>query len=349
VTRAGLALTLCAPCAATAFGDDASADIGGSLKTYLFQRAVSPGDLTRAGIRGQISARGATNPTLSYYAAINFESETTSRTGAMSNDADFHVRPVELYAQYTGASIDVRVGRQFVFWGRTTWINPTDVLTGWDDPRIASEAEDYRLAPHAIRLMLHFAEELTLDSVWIPIFSPSRTGTEPPSRVGNVPVTEQTAARLSKTVSPHALDWALGVYRGFEKRPSHYVAPRLDDPGAPFTPTAYTWTDYHPRLTMTGGDFAKALGAFVLRGEFAVKRREHETNGEVRHDTRAESVIGANYDASDDLNIGVQYITRRWLDRDPVDPDAATDFNERTYAHQWSLWLNYRNDTGHGA
>jgi len=351
ITRLG-SLVLCAAWATSALAQPPGTDfaLSGSLKAFVFQRAVAPGDFIHAGVRWQLAAHGAPREAVSYYAALNLESDAVEDSGA-------RVQPVELYLDFNDDRFDVRVGRQFIFWGRTTWVNPTDVLTAWDYPHVASEAEDYRIAPYALRVHRYFAHESMLDMVWVPVFTSSRVGAAAPQSIAGTPVLEQAeqrpearwnsgefGVRLSQTVSTYALDWAVSAYRGFEKRPAYAVAPVFDDPAAPSAPSAYTWTPYHPRLEMLGGDFAKALSAFVLKGEFALKRVRDDADG-----VRLEGVLGANYAASEDLDVGVQYIGRRWLEHAAVPASAAGSFVERRYAQQASLWLNYRVDAGRGA
>lgn len=318
------------------------APLRGSLKVYGFQPIHAPGDMTRAGVRGQLAANGRVREALAYHAAVNVEFDAAL-------DARVRARPVELYLDYTAEEFDLRLGKQFIYWGRATWVNPTDVFTAWDYARIGSEAEDYRLAPDAVRLDRYFPGETRLEVVWAPLFTASRVDAGAPENIGGAPVQvrERVApdggeygVRLSQTVSEHAWDWALSLYRGFEKQPAYAVAPVSG--AAPGVAGAYTWTPHYPSLWMAGGDFAKALGKAVVKGEFAVKRAQTRLEGAEDIRTRLEGVIGVNHPVSEDLDAGVQYLFRHHMDKTAMQQQATDAFTERTFAQQGSLWLNYR-------
>lgn len=333
-----LAAALLTPHAARAF-DDSGVALGGYVKGFYFQQAVDPFDLDRAGTRLQLSARGGDMEPASYYAAVDFELNTALFEGgdSLARGEGFDVYPVEIYANLSLGPTELRVGKQFVFWGRTAWVNPTDVITAWDYANIASEIEDYRVAPLAARLNWYIFDELMLDLVWAPVFQPHRIPMHAPAEMGGLPVIETEPAlpdphptngeyglRLSQSISTWALDWAIAAYLGFDKAPGVDVAPVLTPlqagpPGSPpvLVPTSLRWTKRYQRLLMVGADFAKAIGAFVIKGEGAIKAHPPlEPSAASRRHTQAEGVLGVDYLWSEELDLGLQYVTTYRLDYD---------------------------------
>lgn len=362
MSRTALLLTLALlvpPGAARAEGPR----FGGYVKGYAFEHAQDPYALSRAGTRLQLSVWGGSGSPASYYAAVDFQLESRMLgDGEVRRGAAFDVYPVEMYLNLSKGPLELRIGQQFVFWGRTTWVNPTDVLTAWDYENMASEIEDYRIAPPAVRLNWYLVDELMLDLVWVPVFVPSRVPMAAPAEMGGLPVTDlgsdrpaatpgngELGARLSQAVSSWAFDWSVSAYRGFEKTPVVEVAPVLSDTTPPH-PTGFTWQKRWERLTMLGADLAKALGPFVVKAEGAYKRGEDREGTDVtRKNDRLEYVAGIDWTLSQDVSLGAQYIGRTLLAYDRQDElDAwqtlggAPPFVDAAVTHEASLRLDVK-------
>jgi len=324
------ALLLLAACPAR--GQESPVRLGGYLKTFLFQQAVSPGRINRAGSRFQLSARGESGETASFFAAVNFEldSRLLAADGAFKRGADLSVYPVEVYINLSTDQAELRFGQQFIFWGRTTWVNPTDMITSWDYANMSGEIEDYRIAPLAARLNWYIRDELKLDLVWAPLFRPNRLPQTAPSEIGGVPVAEvenhhprpypgngEFGARLSQSVSALALDWSICAYKGFEKFPNVTVRPLFGAAGDSARPSGFSWSNRYDPLWLAGCDFAKSVGSLVFKGEAALKLTDDRagTDPETRN-SRLEYVAGVTYTRSEDFQVGLQYIGKFLLDYD---------------------------------
>ncbi|MGI5860989.1 MAG: DUF1302 family protein [Myxococcales bacterium] len=344
--------------------DEGGLRFGGHIKGFAFQQIHTPSELDRFGSRLQLNARGGDGEPARFFAAVDFEidSRLTDAAGERRGTR-LDVYPVEMYLALSKGPVDLKLGQQFIFWGRTTWVNPTDVITAWDYPNMASEIEDYRVAPVAARLNWYVFDELMLDLVWLPRFSPHRLGASAPGTMAGLPVTEGEPAspratpengefglRLSHTVSSWAFDWALSAYKGFEKMPVYTVEPIMDMTSMPPAPTGFLWRRRHDPLLVFGGDFSKAFGSFVLKGEGAWKRT-HDRDGtdpNVRN-SRLEYVLGLDYVFSEDFDVGVQYIGKLYLQYDEAAERAelarryggmAPPFVERRRSDEASLRLN---------
>ncbi len=356
---------------ARAWDDDLAPSWRGYVKGYAFEQAVEPYDLERVGTRLQLALSGGSGEPASYYAALDFEIDSSLLPGGdlLARDLGFEIYPVEIYANLSLGDVELRLGKQFIFWGRASWVNPTDVVSAWDYANIASEIEDYRVAPVAARLSWYVVNELMLDLVWVPIFQPHRIPIEVPTEMGPLPVVEQApllpgqspldgefGLRLSHSVSAWTLDLALAAYLGYDKQPRFDVAPLFEDvvmgpPGTPpvSIPTSMSWTQRHERLWMLGADFAKTLGPFVLKGEGAIKSfNPLENTAQERSHNRAEGVLGLDYVWSEDLNLGLQYVALARLGWDREEQIAlyknrmgsGPDFMARAVEHQVSGRLN---------
>lgn len=365
-----LALT---PSSLLAWDDDYAPTLGGYVKGYAFQQAVDPWELERVGSRLQLALSGGAGEPATYYAALDFELDSTLLTGQslQQRAAGFTVYPVEIYANLSFEQFEIRLGKQFIFWGRTSWVNPTDVISAWDYANIASEIEDYRVAPLAARGNWYIMDELMLDLIWVPLFQPHRIPIEVPSKMGSLPVVEQDpvlpgrspldgefAMRLSHSISELALDWALAAYLGWDKNPTFDVEPVLEPvvmgpPGTPPVriPQRITWTPRYQRMAMLGADAAKAIGPFVIKGETALKTfPDFEGETATRNPARAEYVAGLDYVFNENFDCGLQYAGEYKLYYDKADETnrlkklsgRTPDFVEDGVTHQLSMRINFK-------
>ena len=351
---------------------DSGPQLTGYVKSFAFVQAVEPYDMDRAGARLQLALSGGDDELVSYYGAFDFELNSALLDGQnlAERGGGFALWPVELYANLSLGDVDLRVGQQFIFWGRTSWVNPTDVVSAWDYAHIASEIEDYRVAPLALRANWYAFEGLMLDLVWLPMFQPHRIAMQAPVQMGSLPVEDlgtqlpgpsldnsELGLRLTQSISAWALDWSLAGFVGHDKFPAIDVHPVLESvvmgpPGSPpvMMPTSLQWQQKYQRLLMLGGDFAKALGPLVIKGEAALKT--HPLLGDDDEDSlgsRAEYVLGVDYTWSQDLQLELQYIGKHRLYYDAEAQRQALQqmgragaFVEEATDHQLSLRVQAR-------
>ncbi|MBW2734911.1 MAG: hypothetical protein JRH20_21210, partial [Deltaproteobacteria bacterium] len=300
----------------------ADVTLGGHVKSFVFQQLGDPWELALAGARLQLAARGSVGDVASFYGAVDFQldSRLLAADQSLRRGEGLDVFPVEIYALISKGPVDLKLGQQFVFWGRTSWVNPTDVITAWDYPNMASEIEDYRRAPLAARLQWSIMGELVLDAVWVPIFRPNRLGPFTVQSMSGLPVVEGEALlpeahakngefglRLSQTVSRWAFDWAIAAYKGFEKMPAMVFMPRY--PAGATAPDALVLTRHYDPLYMVGVDIAKAYGPLVFKAEGALKITDDWKGDDLTvGNSRVEAVAGIDYALGDTLKLGAQYI-----------------------------------------
>lgn len=315
--------------------DEAGMRLSGHIKGYLFQQPVDPWLSDRVGARLQLAVSGNSGD-FTMYGAVNadFDSRLLD-TASRQRSAGAEVYPLEAWVEYGGESLEVRLGLQYVFWGRTDWVNPTDLFTPWDYPDMAAELEDYRLAQPALRLKWYPLGDLLVDLVWQPLFQPHRLGDA--SHQGELPVLEverllpernpqngEFGLRLSHSLSALALDWAVCFYQGFEKLPVMNARVVMDEQAQPPQPLGLVLEQHFGRLWMAGADLAKAWGPVLIKGEAALKMTKDRAGDDPRvRNWRLEAVAGADWSISDDWLLGLQAIAVFWFAYDRAGERAA--------------------------
>ena len=162
----------------------------------------------------------------------------------------------EAYADVYLESLDFRIGKQIIQWGRADSINPTDNLTPWNYTLLFSDDSDLRSGVVALRSNYYY-KNIAFTGIWIPFFEPNRFPLPP-----NYQVTEETpsetlgnsqyAFKIDSTIG--ILDWSLSYFDGFDPMPDLSLS------------TSGIILKY-PRIRVIGGDFATTLGKFGIRGE----------------------------------------------------------------------------------
>ncbi len=310
--------------------------VGGFSKAYTFVGLHEPHALERTGARFQLETQAAAGAA-AFFSALDFDVDGRQIvTGQGARGEELDVYPVEVYATYSAGPLDLRLGRQFVFWGGTTWSPPADQLSPWDRSNMSAEIEDYRVARTGARGLVYLGG-LTLDLVWLPIFEGDR-GPAAPATLDGLPVEtsaerppatlaeSEIALRVSDTLA--GLDWALTALRGRDKQAEITVQPRLAaaSPGGPFVPQVMVWQQRWPELQLLGLDLARAFDPFLLRLETAYSRRpEAGADAPLRRPSSLRSVASLGYQYSEDLSCELQLNYERLLPYDRAEWQAAID------------------------
>ncbi|MEX2263073.1 MAG: hypothetical protein WD696_14045 [Bryobacteraceae bacterium] len=164
-------------------------------------------------------------------------------------------------ASYHTGPLSIEIGKQFIRWGKTDILNPTDRFAPRDFLNVVDN--DF-LAVTAARLT-YGSQSGTLDLVWAPLFTPSRTPLlnqrwvvlPPDVRIQELdprlPGGPQFGARWSHI---GRIEYSLSFYEGFNHLP-------LIDA------RAFEVQRFHPQMRMYGADAAVPLPQFTLKGEAA--------------------------------------------------------------------------------
>jgi hypothetical protein len=170
-----------------------------------------------------------------------------------------------LSALYHSGSITFEAGKQFVRWGKTDILTPTDRFA----PRDFLEVVDNDFLPITAARFTYEKASNTIDVVWSPRFTPSRIPLLnqrwavlpdlPPGFTirdagANFPGGSQVGARWNHVGN---VEYAASFYQGFNHLPSFEALPNL------------SIRRFYPKLRMVGGDFAVPTPWMTVKGEVA--------------------------------------------------------------------------------
>lgn len=261
-------------------------------------------------------------------------------------------RLLEAYTNVYLGSVDVRVGKQIIPWGRADALSPTDNLTPKDFTLLSARDEEERRFGRPGVKTNYYRGDYTISLIWLPIFNPSEI---PFGQSPGFHVTEDKrsqgkwsdqgfAAKLDHTGG--AIDWSVSYYYGLDTLPI----------GRPLSPIQAQLV--HNRIRVIGADFAKNLGRYGVRGEMAyTQTQNHNGNDPFIKNPFFMSVFGVDRDITEDLNINVQAYQRFIVNfnnpfaiQDPVRRNVAVlsdTFNQQLDQYQGGFtsrikatWLN---------
>jgi hypothetical protein len=196
------------------------------------------------------------------------------REGAVSLDDRRIQRPAlamrQLSVTLHKGIVTAEIGRQFIRWGKTDILTPTDRFAPRD--YLSSVVDSNFLGVVAGRVTISGAND-SLDLVWQPWFTPSRTPllnqrwTVLPPEAGGINIVDagarypggpQFGARWNHIAAGY--EYSLSYFRGFNTLP--LFDGRLD-------PTALTLRvqRFYPNMRMYGGDAAVQLRWVTIKGE----------------------------------------------------------------------------------
>ncbi len=222
--------------------------------------------------------------------------------------------------------LDLKLGRQFIFWGRFEWGGALDVVSGWDFSSMSAEKENYRMAVDAVRANMLFGP-LRLEAVVLPYFMPNRIPLDLPDQVGPFAAVQKPAklpelswenaefgARIVTELGGQS-ELALTVFRGFDRSFSMRTTAVMEE-GA-WVPSAIEFTPEYARQTVVGLDGDWAVGPALLLFEAGYFRGEDRSGADVfRKNDQLKAVAGFELEPHGRLMIQAQTSYTRLLDYD---------------------------------
>ena len=275
----GLLLTLALAAALPAAA--ASVDRG-DLQLHGYAKAL--GELTLADpypvggkARLQADLTGGTS-IVGFRAMFDLDLDVTSLPDDSPGErgAEVSLIPVECRVDIRGGALDLSVGKQYVFWGQTDWVNPTDLFTPWDYVHISSELEDYRIAPWAFRATAYH-RATSFDLVWVPWPMPHVMDLSPMAEAGfeigdpQLPDRSITHPDIGLRIATRfgGIDASVMGFYGLDKRPGMDMDVQVDTTTMPPPPPVITMSPTHGMMGAVGGDLAWGAGPLLLKGELA--------------------------------------------------------------------------------
>ena len=254
----------------------------------------------------------------------------------------------EAYLDIYFNSVDLRVGKQQIIWGKADGVFITDIVSPKDlSEFLLRDFDEIRMGITSLKADYYIGDN-TFEMVWIPTFTPTKFAPE-----GSIwrpampsfpvqPVIDRSREEVKATFEnseAFAKFSALTEYVDFEVMagyawdddPTMHVVKHMDlsNPQQPRL-TGITVYPEHHRLTIGGGSFSATLGPFVLRGEGAYYQGKYFNPADP---TAKESVVKKDY-----LHylLGLDYTLMDWHLSGQFIQQAILDYNDLIKNDQYS-------------
>ncbi len=222
-------------------------------------------------------------------------------------DMTFHLR--EAYVDLYFPSLDLRIGKQQIIWGKADGVFITDIVSPKDlSEFLLRDFDEIRMGVTGIKAN-YYSGNSTLEMVWLPMFTPtiypqnnSIWAFRPRLPLPAVPVTidhshEAVAPTLGNSelfvrysLMTSLADVELMAASTWDDDPTPHMVRQID-PDSHQVLGVTVFPEHH-RLTMAGGSFSTTVGPAVLRGEGGYYQGKHF----VSTDPHAfEGVVQKNY------------------------------------------------------
>ncbi len=197
-------------------------------------------------------------------------------------DMEFNIR--EAYIDIYFSSLDLRIGKQQIIWGKADGVFITDIVSPKDlSEFLLRDFDEIRMGVTGIKGNYYIGNS-TLEVVWLPVFTPTLFPESnsiwafkpnlplPPvpvtidhSREGITPSLENSEVFARYSMMTSLVDLEIMAASTWDDDPTPHIQRQID----PNTGQLQGVTVYpeHHRLTMAGGSFSTTVGPFVFRGE----------------------------------------------------------------------------------
>jgi len=194
---------------------------------------------------------------------------------------------VDLY-QFGFKNLDLRIGRQIIFWGTADKLNPTSNISPYDFEDIFTFGE--KLGTNAFKANYYLDDNLTLTGIYLPIFTPSilpygdyvkafapPIDMPPGSVIQNISdaialpkntLSESSQFAFKAATTLFDYDVSLSYYNGRDTFPlvNNAVIRPVDMVGTVDIETSLMY----PKIQVIGSDFAGSIGSVGFWGEGAL-------------------------------------------------------------------------------
>ncbi len=250
----------------------------------------------------------------------------------------------EIYLDLYFNSVDIRIGKQQIVWGKADGVFITDIVSPLNLTEfLLPDFDEIRIGVYAAKFDFYFGNS-TVEAIWKPVFAgtefppPGSIWYKPPeipapptfdrSKEEIKPSLENSEIYLKYSLSSSAIDFDFMGGYVWDQTPSMHVQKEfgLDSLGNPIL-TGLLITPEHHRLYLAGGSFTSTIKSFVVRGEAAYYNGKYFQTA----DPRAEDaliqkdylhyVVGLDYGIGN-LKLSTQFIQKYIMDYDDfIDED----------------------------
>ncbi len=252
---------------------------------------------------------------------------------------DFRMR--EIYLDLYFKSVDIRIGKQQIVWGKADGVFITDIVSPLNLTEfLLPDFDEIRVGVYAVKLD-YYVGNSTFEAIWKPVYAgnefppPGSIWYKPPefpapptfdnSKENIKPSFDNSEVYLKYSLTSSAVDFDLmGAYT-WDQTPSMYVEKVFgfdtvtNQPGL----TGLNITPEHHRLYVGGGSFSSTIKSFVLRGEAAYYNGKYfQTTDPLAEGALVEKdymhyVVGLDYGVGH-LRLSAQFIQKAIFDYDEM-------------------------------
>ncbi len=193
----------------------------------------------------------------------------------------------EAYLDIFFSSVDLRIGKQQIIWGKADGVFITDIVSPKDlSEFLLRDFDEIRMGITSFKADYYMGDN-TFELVWIPAFTPTQFAPEGSiwrpampsfpvqpvidnSKEGVKASLENSEVFAKFSALTALVDFEVMAGYAWDDDPTMHVVKHMDlrNPQQPVL-TGITVYPEHHRLTIGGGSFSTTIGPFVLRGEGA--------------------------------------------------------------------------------
>ncbi|KAA3610064.1 MAG: hypothetical protein D8M58_07500 [Calditrichaeota bacterium] len=288
-------------------------------------------------------------------------------------DSELELGLREVYMDIFFDSIDLRIGKQQIIWGKADGVFITDIISPKDLREfLLPDFDEIRTGVTAVKANYYNGDN-TLEFVWLPSFTPTAMPEEGSlwfpqldfpiqpefdNSKRNVEASLQNSEIFAKySALTSFADFEIMAGYAWDDDPTMHITKTIDPQTMQLT--GLTVFPQHHRLTIAGGSFSTTVSGVVLRGEGAFYSGKYfNTADPAIHDAVVQKdyihyLIGMDYSLWD-INISGQFIQQAILDYDKlIDQDefentmtflARRDFLRETLTFELFTYVGLNNN-----
>jgi len=274
------------------------------------------------------------------------------------NSDSLYFRLREIYLDMYFNSIDIRIGKQQVVWGKADGVFITDVVSPLNLTEfLLPDFDEIRTGVIAAKFD-YYVGNSTFEAIWIPQFTPTTRPDQnsmwyiqpefpaPPtfdwSKSEIDPSLENSEIFLKYSFMGSNIDFELMGGYTWDDNPAMHVEKVIDPTTQPPTLTGLNITPEHHRLYLTGGSFSTEIKGVILRGEAAYYDGKYfQSEDPLATDALVEKnyinyVVGLDFDISG-VKLSGQFIQKYIFDWEEGMTDDETNNMATFLAHYDAL------------
>lgn len=251
------------------------------------------------------------------------------------NEFQKDVSEMELREAYTvlyAGPVDLKMGKQIVSWGSSSFFNPSDRFSARNPVYRSPDPDDLRIGAWSVNARLNIAGSSSLQLLWLPLYQASILITEPfefPEYIKfsepewPSPEIKESSYGLLYDLRSSLLDVSLSFYNGYRNDPKFTIQSATFDP-LTFAPQRMDLRQEAFRINAAGVNMSVPLGSYIFRTEAAWTSPVDEADELVYLPMSELSYIGEIEQNGANINLIAGYYGKYILSFEAPAADAAS-------------------------